>query len=129
MTSSGVLWIVGESGNEVLAQVGPYDGIVEVVRVGIAALSLLLLALSFSAYRRTGIRGLLYAAVSFGLFAVLIVFEFLEDAVGGPFGAPYNEITSSGIILVILLLFFMAIVKGKESKAPSEPPEDPTYPP
>ncbi len=41
--------------------------------------------------------------------------EFLEDIVGGPFGAPYNEIISSGITLVILFLFFLAIVKGKEA--------------
>ena len=125
MTSRSALWIVGESGNGVLQQVGPYDGIVEAVRVGVAALSLLLLALSLSAYRRTGLKGLLYAATSFGLFAVLMAFEFLEDIVGGPFAAPYNEIISSGITLVILLLFFLAIVKGKEVVVPSEPPTKP----
>jgi uncharacterized membrane protein len=124
MMSSGVWWVVGGAGNGVLAEVGPYDGIVDAVRVGVAALSLVLLALSLSAYRRTGLRGLLYAAASFGLFVVLVVFEFLEDAVGGPFGAPYNELISTGITLVILLLFFLAIAKGKTAPAPEESPSE-----
>jgi len=58
-----------------------------------------------------------------------IVFEFLDDTLAGPFGPPYSDIISSGITLTILVLFFLAIVKGKETEAASTSPDEAAQPP
>jgi transketolase C-terminal domain/subunit len=93
-------------------QVEPYEPIEQAINIGIAAVSLILLALSLSAYRKTGMRRILYAAAAFGLFAVQRTFEFLEEPLGGV-DAPYNDVIVAGITLAILGLFFMAIVTKK----------------
>jgi len=129
MMATGALWITFGSGGGLLSQTSPYEGVVDVLRIVIAALSVLLLTLSLSAYRRTSLRRLLIAATAFGLFAVQIVFEFLDDTLAGPFGPPYNDIISSGITLTILVLFFLAIVKGKETEAASTSPDEAAQPP
>ena len=91
------------------AQVGAFEEIEQIIKIGIAALSVLLLALSLSAYRRTRVKRLLYAAAAFGLFALQMVVEYVEDALG--VGAPYASIVAPGFALAILLLFFLAIVR------------------
>jgi len=50
--------------------VEPYEPITQAIKTAIAAFSLLLLALSISAYRKTAFKKILYAAVAFGLFAI-----------------------------------------------------------
>jgi hypothetical protein len=90
----------------------PYKPIEQMIKIGITAFSVLLLALSISAYRRTRLKAIVYAAVAFGLFAVQIFFDYLEDAVEG-FETPYNDIIFLGITLAILVLFFIAIVRRK----------------
>ncbi len=96
-------------------EVEPYEPIEQIIKIGIAAFSLLLLGLSISAYRKTALKGIVYAAVAFGLFAVQMFFEYLEDAVKA-FDTPYNGIIFSGITLAILVLFFMAIVRKSRIK-------------
>lgn len=93
-------------------EAGPYEPIEQVIKIGIAAFSLLLLGLSISAYRKTALKSILYAAVAFGLFAVQMFFEYLEDAVGA-FDVSYSGIIFSGITLAILALFFIAIVRKR----------------
>ena len=90
----------------------PYKPIEQMIKIGITAFSILLLGLSISAYRKTRLKAIIYAAVAFGLFAVQIFFDYLEDAVEG-FETPYNDIIFLGITLAILVLFFMAIVRKK----------------
>lgn len=89
-----------------------YEPITQVIKIAIAAFSLLLLALSISAYKKTALRRTLYAAVAFGLFAIQTFFDYLEDAVKG-FDTPYSDIIFFGFTLAILVLFFMAIVRKK----------------
>src|SRR5262245_65953484 len=60
-----------------------YDPIVQIIKVGIAGFSLLLLGLSISAYRKTALKSIIYAAAAFGLFAAQLFFDYLEDAVAG----------------------------------------------
>lgn len=96
----------------VVGEAEPYEPIEQIIKIGIAAFSLLLLGLSISAYRKTALKGIVYAAVAFGLFAVQLFFEYLEDAVEG-FDAPYNDVIFLGMTLAILVLFFMAIVRRK----------------
>lgn len=93
-------------------EVEPYEPITQVIKIAIAAFSLLLLGLSISAYKKTAFRRLLYAAVAFGLFAIQIFFDYLEDALED-FDTPSTDIIFFGITLAILVLFFMAIVRKK----------------
>ena len=93
-------------------EVEPYEPITQVIQIAIAAFSLLLLGLSISAYKKTSHKRILYAAVAFGLFAIQIFFDYLEDAVEA-FDTPYSDIIFFGITLAILVLFFMAIVRRK----------------
>lgn len=111
MTMIDLSWLVQPAENGLQADVGPYEGIGQIIKIGIAALSLVLLGLSISAYRRTASRSMLYAGVAFGLFAVQMVLEYLGDAVGA--GEPYNDIVTPGITFAILVLFFMAIVSKR----------------
>jgi hypothetical protein len=93
-------------------EVEPYEPITQVIQIAIAAFSLLLLGLSISAYKKTSLKRILYAAVAFGLFAIQIFFDYLEDAVEA-FDTPYSDIIFYGMTLAILVLFFMAIVRKK----------------
>lgn len=96
-------------------EVEPYEQLEQAFNIGIAAFSLLLLALALSAYRKTAVKRVLYAAIAFGLFAVQRLLEFLEDAVP-EFDTPYNDAILSGITLAILVLFFIAIVTRKSDR-------------
>ena len=111
MTMIDLSWLVRPAENGLQADVGPYGGIEQIIKIAIAAFSLILLGLSISAYRRTAFRSVLYAGVAFGLFAVQMILEYLEDAIGA--GEPYNDIVTPGITLAILILFFMAIVRRR----------------
>jgi hypothetical protein len=106
----------GIGGDEPIAieqvEVEPYEPITQAIQIAIAAFSLLLLALSISAYKKTALRRILYAAVAFGLFAIQMFFDYLEDAIEA-FDMAYNDIIFYGITLAILVLFFMAIVRKK----------------
>jgi hypothetical protein len=93
-------------------EVEPYEPITQAIKIAIAAFSLLLLALSISAYRKTAFKKILYAAVAFGLFAIQMFVDYLEDAIE-EFDTPYTDVVFFGITLVILVLFFMAIVRKK----------------
>ena len=93
-------------------EVEPYEPITQAIKIAIAAFSLLLLALSISAYKKTAFKKTLYAAVAFGLFAIQMFFDYLEDAVES-FDTAYSDVIFFGITLAILVLFFMAIVKRK----------------
>ena len=93
-------------------EVEPYEPITQAIKIAIAAFSLLLLALSISAYKKTALKRILYASIAFGLFAIQMFFDYLEDAVEA-FDTAYTDIIFLGITLAILVLFFMAIVRKK----------------
>lgn len=93
-------------------EVEPYEPITQAIKIAIAAFSLLLLALSISAYKKTALKRILYASIAFGLFAIQMFFDYLEDVVEA-FDTAYTDIIFFGITLAILVLFFMAIVRKK----------------
>jgi hypothetical protein len=93
-------------------EVEPFEPITQAIKIAIAAFSLLLLGLSVSAYRKTALKRILYAAIAFGLFAIQMFFDYLEDAVEG-FDTAYSDIIFYGITLAILVLFFLAIVRKR----------------
>lgn len=90
----------------------PYEPAVQLIKIGIAAFSLLLLGLSISAYRKTRLKSIVYAAIAFGLFAAQLFFDYLEDAVAG-WEQPFNDVIFYAMTLAILVLFFLAIVRRK----------------
>ena len=93
-------------------EVEPYEPITQAIKIAIAAFSLLLLGLSISAYKKTAIKRILYAAIAFGLFAIQMFFDYLEDAAEG-FDTAYSDIIFYGLTLAILVLFFIAIVRKR----------------
>jgi hypothetical protein len=90
----------------------PYEPIVQIIKIAIAAFSLLLLGLSVSAYKKTALKSIIYAAIAFGLFAAQLTFDYLEDVVQS-LSQPYNDVIFYAMTLAILVLFFTAIVRRK----------------
>ncbi|HKU48410.1 MAG TPA: hypothetical protein VJP79_00545 [Nitrososphaera sp.] len=107
----------GADASQATAEFEPYQPIEQMIKIGIAAFSILLAGLSIYAYKRTAIKGIVYAAVAFGLFAVQMLFDYMEDAVEG-FETAYNDIVFLGMTLAILVLFFLAIVWRKSMIKP-----------
>ena len=86
-------------------------GIGDGLEIGIVIFSLVLFALSITAYRNTGIKKILFAAAAFGLFSIQLLVEPLEDYV--EFIEDIEGVMVPLITFVILILFFVAIVKKR----------------
>ena len=71
--------------------------------------SLLLLALSISAYRRTGLKKIIYAR-HFALFGIQLLFDSFEDTFE-VLDIGHGSVITSSMTLAILVLFFLAIVQ------------------
>lgn len=87
-------------------------GIESGIELAIVAFSVVLFALSITAYRNTKIKKILFAAAAFALFAVHIFVDSIEDYL------TFLDEQAIGIIVklmlfAILVLFFVAIVKKK----------------
>ncbi len=93
-----------------LLQTELFDGIESAIQAPTGIFSILLLALSISAYRRTGLKKIIYAAAAFALFAVQLLFESLEDTFE-VLDTSYGSVLISSMTLAILVLFFLAIVQ------------------
>jgi hypothetical protein len=89
-----------------------YESIVQLIKIGIAIFSALLLGLSLSSYKKTSTRSIVFAAAAFGLFPVQLIFDYLGDAVKS-FDQLYNDEIFYAMTLAILLLFFIAISRRK----------------
>ncbi len=98
----------------VILEIEPFEGLENAVALAIGIFSLLLLALSITAYRKTGLRITIYAIIIFALFAIQQTMEFLED-VFSSLDTPITDVTISSLTLAILVLFFLAIVRTKIS--------------
>ena len=70
----------------------------------------MLLALSISAYRKTGLKKIVYAVVAFALFAAYLFYEYLEGVFNFLQDA-YSDIILPSMIFGVLVLFFLAIVR------------------
>ncbi len=78
-------------------------------------LSVLLSVLAFSAYRKNRLKKMVYATIAYSLFAVFSLNQFYEEYIieGGNGAHPslVTDIAIHAIPLVILVLFFIGIVK------------------
>ena len=93
--------------------IGIYDTIEGIIYVIGAIFSVILVALSISAYKYTGIKKIKYAIVAFGLFVAFLLYEYLEQTFKASFNTPYTDIIIPSTSLAILVLFFLAIVRKK----------------
>ena len=91
-----------------------YDNIESIILAATGVFSLLLLALSILAYKRTGIKKIIFAAIAFSLFAIQLILESLEESLGILEDPPIGDILSSSLTLAILILFFLAIVRRND---------------
>jgi hypothetical protein len=76
----------------------------------IGIFSILLLLLSISAYRKTGLKNILYATGAFGLFAIRLFIESFDE-IHDVLDDNKISFLNSFITLAILILFFVAIIK------------------
>lgn len=100
----------------ILANLGPEEPIVveNFLKIIIGAFSIMLLAITVSAYRKTHFKKIIYAVAAFALFAFFALFDFLVDNVNF-FNTLHNDvdILLLVIMLAILALFFLAVVRRK----------------
>jgi cobalamin biosynthesis protein CobD/CbiB len=98
----------------VLLEIDLFDGLENAIAVGIGIFSLLLLALSITAYRKTGLRITIYAIIIFALFAIQQLFDYFENIIP-ELDTPVTGVLVDSLTLIILVLFFLAIVRPKIS--------------
>jgi hypothetical protein len=88
-----------------------YDSIESAILATTGIFSLLLLALSILAYRRTGLRKIIFSAIAFSLFAIQLILGSLEETFGILEEPPIGDILTATMTLAILVMFFLAIVR------------------
>lgn len=95
-----------------IQQTEPFEGVENLVALGIGILSILLLALSITAYRKTRLQLTIYAIIIFSIFAIQQFIDFLDDIIDA-LDMPLTDVVISSLTLAILILFFLAIVRTK----------------
>ena len=90
------------------------EGVENAIGAGIGIFSLLLLALSITAFRKTGLRITIYAIIIFALFAIQQLFDYFENIIPG-LDTPLTGVLLDSLTLAILVLFFLAIVRTRIS--------------
>lgn len=85
------------------------------IKVVIVIFAILLFALSISTYKKTGIKKMMYAAAAFSLFAIQLLFEYLQETVL-KFDTPYEDVILASMTLGILVSFLIFIIKKERPK-------------
>jgi len=98
--------------SSVILEFDPFEGTENIIAAAIGVFSLLLLALSITAFKRTRLRITVYAIIIFALFAIQQLLDYLDN-IYSSLDTPLTDITISAITLAILVLFFLAIVRSK----------------
>ena len=98
----------------VISQINSFEGLENAIALGITVISLLLLALSVTAYRKTRLRVTIYAIIIFALFAIQQFIDYLDNIIVA-LDNPITDVVVSSLTLTILALFFLAIVRTKIS--------------
>jgi len=95
-----------------ISQIDSFEGLEKVIALGITVISLILLALSVTAYRKTHLRITIYAIIIFALFAIQQFIDYLDD-IFVELDIPITDVVISSLTLTILAVFFLAIVRTK----------------
>ena len=98
----------------VISQIDSFEGLENAIALGITVISLLLLALSVTAYRKTRLKVTIYAIIIFALFAIQQFIDYLDNIIVA-LDNPITDVVISSLTLTILALFFLAIVRTKMS--------------
>lgn len=98
----------------VISQIDSFEGLENAIALGITVISLLLLALSVTAYRKTRLKVTIYAIIIFALFAIQQFIDYLDNVIPA-LDNPITDVVISSLTLTILALFFLAIVRTKIS--------------
>ena len=98
----------------VISEIDLYERLENGIALGIAIFSLLLLALSITAFKKTGLRVTIYAIIIFALFAIQQILEYLQE-IFITLDNPITDVIITSMTLAILVLFFLAIVRTKIS--------------
>ena len=98
----------------VISQIDSFEGLENAIALGITVISLLLLALSATAYRKTRLKVTIYAIIIFALFAIQQFIDYLDNIIVA-LDNPITDVVVSSLTLAILALFFLAIVRTKIS--------------
>lgn len=102
-----------------------FDQIELIIIASTIGLSILLSILSISSYRKTKLKKMVYATSAFALFAVFSSYQYLEENIlernaQETIDTPITDVTLPAIPLIILTLFFLALIK-KDSKSLLKP--------
>ena len=89
-----------------------FDGLENGIAVGIGIFSLILLALSITAFKKTHLRVIIYAIIIFALFAIQQLFDYFENMIP-ELDTPVTDVLVDSLTLAILVLFFLAIVRTR----------------
>lgn len=100
--------------HSVISEIDSFDRLENWIALGIAIFSLLLLALSITAFKKTGLKVTIYAIIIFTLFALQQFLEYLGEAYT-TLDTPIIDALNSSMTLAILVVFFLAIVRTKIS--------------
>ena len=93
-----------------LIQQMPISDLIEILLYVVGALlSAFLIALSISAYLKSGIKKLKYAIIAFSLFCAFLIYENIEHIYS--LDNPFTDIIIPLTGLSILVFFFLAVVK------------------
>jgi cobalamin biosynthesis protein CobD/CbiB len=98
----------------VISEIDAFEGLENAIALGITVISLLLLALSVTAYRKTRLKVTIYAIIIFALFAIQQFIDYLDNVIPA-LDNPITDVVISSLTLTILALFFLAIVRTKIS--------------
>jgi cobalamin biosynthesis protein CobD/CbiB len=98
----------------VISEIDSFEGLENAIALGITVISLLLLALSVTAYRKTHLKVTIYAIIIFTLFAIQQFIDYLDNVIPA-LDNPITDVVISSLTLTILALFFLAIVRTKIS--------------
>ena len=100
--------------HSVISEIDSFDRLENGIALGIAIFSLLLLALSVTAFKKTHLRITIYAIIIFALFAVQQFLDYLDN-IFVELDIPITDAIISSMTLAILVIFFLAIVRTKIS--------------
>jgi hypothetical protein len=98
----------------VISELDLFERLENGIALGIAIFAILLLALSITAFKKTGLRVTIYAIIIFALFAIQQILEYLGE-IFVALDTPIADVIISSMTLAILILFFLAIVRTKIS--------------
>ena len=98
----------------VISEIDSFERLENGIALGIAIFSILLLALSITAFKKTGLKVTIYAIIIFALFVVQQLLDYLDD-IFSALDIPIINVIISSLTLAILVVFFLAIVRTKIS--------------